>query len=130
MTILHTVPDTDAVVMAAIRHTLQREVFQPSDERLLAVVHVSKLLKKKKTSFLCVATSIEKPISVTIYQVKKTDKNVFKKKRSWNLSELKAVDGKNLSKETHEFDLHFDKVYKWFTVNLQERQNFLIVLCK
>nr|CAD7453058.1 unnamed protein product [Timema tahoe] len=57
--------------MAAIRHTLQREVFQPSDERLLAVVH-----------------------------------------------------------ETHEFDLHFDKVYKWFTVNLQERQNFLIVLCK
>nr|CAD7576460.1 unnamed protein product [Timema californicum] len=86
--------------MAAIRHTLQREVFQPSDERLLAVVHVSKLLKKKKTSFLCVATSIEKPISVTIYQ------------------------------ETHEFDLHFDKVYKWFTVNLQERQNFLIVLCK
>ncbi|XP_063242626.1 exocyst complex component 1 [Bacillus rossius redtenbacheri] len=116
--------------MTAIRHTLQREVFQPSDESLLAVVHVSKLLKKKKLSFLCIASSTEKPISIIIYQVKKTDKNVYKKKRSWNLSELKAVNGKNVSKDTHEFDLHLDKIYKWFAINLQERQNFLIVLCK
>jgi hypothetical protein len=32
--------------------------------------------------------------------------------------------------DTHEFDLHFDKVFKWFAINLQERQNFLIVLWK
>jgi hypothetical protein len=55
--------------MAAIRHTLQRDVFQPNDEHLLAVVHVSKLLKKKKSSFLCIAIKTEKPICVTIYQV-------------------------------------------------------------
>ena len=55
--------------MAAIRHTLQRDVFQPNDERLLAVVHVSKLLKKKKTSFLCIVITTEKPICVTIHQV-------------------------------------------------------------
>jgi hypothetical protein len=55
--------------MAAIRHTLQRDVFQPNDEYLLAVVNVSKLLKKKKTSFLCIAITTEKPICVTIYQV-------------------------------------------------------------
>jgi len=30
-------------------------------------------------------------------QIKKTDKNVFKKKRSWMLSELQSVDGKNTS---------------------------------
>lgn len=30
-------------------------------------------------------------------QVKKTDKNVFKKKRSWMLSELQSADGKNTS---------------------------------
>lgn len=116
--------------MAAIRHTLQRDVFQPNDEHLLAVVHVSKLLKKKKTSFLCIAITTEKPICVTIYQVKKTDKNVFKKKRSWMLNELKSVDGKNISGDTHEFDLQFDKVFKWFAINLQERQNFLVVLWK
>lgn len=55
--------------MAAIRHTLQREVFQPNDERLLAVMHVSKVLKKKKISYLCLAVTMETPICVTIYQV-------------------------------------------------------------
>jgi hypothetical protein len=30
-------------------------------------------------------------------QVKKTDKNVFKKKSSWMLSELQSVDGKSTS---------------------------------
>lgn len=55
--------------MAAIRHTLQREVFQSCDERLLAFVQVTKALKKKKTSFLCIAVSKESPIIVKIYQV-------------------------------------------------------------
>lgn len=32
--------------------------------------------------------------------------------------------------DTHEFDLQFDKVFKWFAINLQERQNFLVVLWK
>ena len=41
--------------MAAIRHNLQREVFKPSEERLYAVVNVTKAGKKKKASFLCAA---------------------------------------------------------------------------
>lgn len=32
--------------------------------------------------------------------------------------------------DTNEFDLQFDKVFKWFAINLQERQNFLVVLWK
>lgn len=63
-------------------------------------------------------------------QVKKNDKNVYKNKRKWLLSDLKLVDGKNIDLETHEFDLHFDKVYKWFASNLQERQNFIMQLWK
>ncbi len=43
--------------MTAIRATLQREVFSPDDERLIAVVSVvksnSKKKKKGKTTFLC-----------------------------------------------------------------------------
>ena len=46
------------------------------------------------------------------------------------MSDLKVVDGKNNDLETHEFDLHFDKVYKWFAINLQERQNFIMQLWK
>lgn len=55
--------------MAAIRHALQHEIFQPIDEKLLAFVHVSKALKKKKTSFLCISATKETPVVINIYQV-------------------------------------------------------------
>lgn len=41
--------------MAAIKHNLQRDLFKPNEERLYAVVSVTKVGKKKKASFLCVA---------------------------------------------------------------------------
>ena len=49
------VPNCGAVNMAAIKHNLQRDLFKPSEERLYAVVSVTKAGKKKKASFLCVA---------------------------------------------------------------------------
>ena len=57
--------------MATIRHTLQREVLNPAEERLLAVCHVNKVYKKKKSSFLCLVVSCVTPISVTIHQASK-----------------------------------------------------------
>lgn len=36
----------------------------------------------------------EKPFQVHIYKVQKSDKEVFKKKQTWPLSDLKVVDGK------------------------------------
>uniref|UniRef100_A0A0K8SIQ1 Exocyst complex component Sec3 PIP2-binding N-terminal domain-containing protein n=2 Tax=Lygus hesperus TaxID=30085 RepID=A0A0K8SIQ1_LYGHE len=116
--------------MAAIRHSLQHEVFQPCDERLLAFVHVTKALKKKKSSFLCIAITKETPYTVNIIQVKKTEKNVYKKKRSWPLSTLKLVDGKHVSTDSTDFDLVFDKIYKWSATGAQERQNFIRALWK
>lgn len=79
--------------MAAIRHSLQKEVFESSAERLLVVCEVSKLLKKKKTCYLCIVNNTDLPTSVSICQVKRIDKNAFKKKRTWLLSEIKSVDG-------------------------------------
>lgn len=116
--------------MATIRHVLQREVFKPNDESLLSFVNVSKLLKKKKTSFLCITSTNQKPTVINVHQVKKTDKNVFKKKNSWALSELISVDGKSSSEETHEFDVQFEKTYRWYAISLQERKNFLLMLWK
>lgn len=116
--------------MAAIRHTLQREVFQSCDERLLAFVHVTKALKKKKTSFLCICVPKESPIVVKIYEVKKAERNTFKKKCSWPLNMLQLVDGKSPTPECTEFDLQFEKVYKWSATNTQERQSFIVVLWK
>jgi hypothetical protein len=41
--------------MAALRSSLQKEVFDPSDEKLFAFTNVSRAGKKRKPSFLCVA---------------------------------------------------------------------------
>lgn len=113
--------------MTTLRHTLQQEVFQPNEERLLSMCHVEKYLKKKKSSFLCVVTTTNPPLNISIVQVKQSDKT-FKRKRTWALAELKVVDGKNESHETHEFDLQLDKIYRWVAANLQERQSIIITL--
>ncbi|XP_032671124.1 exocyst complex component 1 [Odontomachus brunneus] len=109
--------------MAAIRHTLQREVFTPSDEKLLSVCYVSKAYKKKKMSFLCLATTTDTPGSLILYQVKKNDKNVYKKKQSWPLSDIQVVDG--VKSDSMDIELHIDKVYKWSSTTVQERRTFI-----
>lgn len=80
--------------MTALRHTVQRElqkeVFSPSDEKLLCVCHVSKAYKKKK-SFLCLTTALDNPGVPVLYQVKRNDKNVFKKKQSWPLADVQVL---------------------------------------
>ena len=56
--------------MTAIKHTLQRDVFLPNDERLIGLVHVTQAGKKKKsskTSFLCVACKFDLYICVTFF---------------------------------------------------------------
>lgn len=116
--------------MAGIKYLLQRELFDETNERILSVCNVQKLYKKKKNSYLCVAA--EARSCPTLVQVKQYDKGVYRKKRIWQLSEIKTVDGKNDSttEPIHEFDIVCEKQYKWFAANLHERQNFLTVLHK
>ncbi|KAK7070457.1 Exocyst complex component 1 [Halocaridina rubra] len=116
--------------MATIRHSLQRDVFEPSEERLIGVLYVTKPGKKKKTSFLCATINKEKPVYATIHQVKKTDKDVYKKKFSWPLRELQVVDGSDENKDTAELDLTFDRVYKWVANSTPDKHTFIQVLWK
>ncbi|XP_015592051.1 exocyst complex component 1 [Cephus cinctus] len=109
--------------MAAIRHTLQREIFMPNDEKLLSVCYVSKAYKKKKTSFLCLTTTTDTPGVLLLYQVKKNDKNVFKKKQSWPLTDIQTVD--SVTPDSLDLELHIDKVYKWSATTAQERRTFI-----
>lgn len=110
--------------MAATRHTLQREIFNVSDEKILSICRVSKAYKKKKTSFLCLISTVHTPETFILYQVKQSsDKSVFKKKQSWLFSDIHTVDG--ISNDSMDLELHIDKIYKWSTTNLQERRNFI-----
>jgi exocyst complex component 1 len=87
---------------------------------------------QKKPSYFCIITTTKPKIVVTICLVKQQDKGGgYKKKHTWQLSEVKNVDGRSEAKDTHEFDLTLDsKQYRWFAANLHERQNFLTVLWK
>lgn len=119
--------------MTAIKHTLQREVFLPIEERLISVVHVTKEGKKKKSCFLCVAVTTEKPVEVSLYQVKRTEREKndgFKKKVCWPMRQLKVVDGRYCNKDVAEFDLHFDKMYRWVASSITEKNAFILSLWK
>ncbi|KAF3835117.1 hypothetical protein F7725_027675 [Dissostichus mawsoni] len=103
-----------ASTMTAIKHALQRDIFTPNDERLLGIVNVCKAGKKKKNCFLCATVTTERPVQVKVVKVKKSDKGDFyKRQQTWELRDLTEVDAKDASKENPEFDLHFEKVYRW-----------------
>ncbi|KAH8300433.1 hypothetical protein KR018_005356 [Drosophila ironensis] len=115
--------------LANIKHTLQKELFLATGERVLSVVTVLKK-KDKKPCYLCVVSTPPPVPVVTLCLVKQSEQRdgEYKRKRSWQLDEIRWVDGRNEQFETHEFDLQLEKVYKWYALNPHERQNFLAVL--
>ncbi|XP_072294350.1 exocyst complex component 1 isoform X6 [Eucyclogobius newberryi] len=117
--------------MTAIKHALQRDIFTPNDERLLGIVNVCKAGKKKKNCFLCATVTTERPVQVKVVKVKKSDKGDFyKRQHTWELRDLTEVDAKDASKENPEFDLHFEKVYKWVASSTAEKNSFISCIWK
>ncbi|XP_051865964.1 exocyst complex component 1 isoform X3 [Pristis pectinata] len=117
--------------MTAIKHALQRDIFTPNDERLLSIVNVCKAGKKKKNCFLCATVTTERPVQVNVVKVKKSDKGDFyKRQTAWALRDLAVVDAKDASKENPEFDLHFEKVYKWLASSTAEKNAFISCIWK
>ncbi|CAL1546243.1 unnamed protein product [Lymnaea stagnalis] len=114
------------------RQQLQQTLFAPNDERLITLISVSKMPRKtnlkKRSSLLCaVLNTMENPVKVYIYHVKKSDRaEGFKKKMAWLLRDLKTLDGKSVEKVTSDFDLHFfDKTYKWSASTVEEKETFV-----
>ncbi|KAI1888699.1 hypothetical protein AGOR_G00171420 [Albula goreensis] len=117
--------------MTAIKHALQRDIFTPSDERLLSIVNVCKAGKKKKNCFLCATVTTERPVQVKVVKVKKSDKGDFYKRQlAWELRDLTEVDAKDANKENPEFDLHFEKVYRWVASSAAEKNSFISCIWK
>ncbi|XP_064791740.1 exocyst complex component 1-like isoform X6 [Oncorhynchus masou masou] len=117
--------------MTAIKHALQRDIFTPNDERLLSIVNVCKAGKKKKNCFLCATVTTERPVQVRVVKVKKSDKGDFyKRQTAWELRDLAEVDAKDASKENPEFDLHFEKVYRWVASSTAEKNSFISCIWK
>lgn len=71
------------------------------DAALDKFIEMSEMLKSfSAIEYWCIhfSVTIDKPETVSIYQVKKTDKDTFKKKASWRFRDLKTIDGKDATK--------------------------------
>ncbi|XP_031637520.1 exocyst complex component 1 [Contarinia nasturtii] len=113
--------------MAGIKYLLQKEVFDATNERILSVCNVQKWHKKKRNSYLCIVAEAH---SIPILVQVKQNAGIYRKKRTWQMSDIKTIDGRNDSttEPIHEFDIVCEKSFKWFAANLHERQNFITVL--
>ncbi|XP_065898319.1 exocyst complex component 1-like isoform X2 [Dysidea avara] len=73
---------------------------------------------------------------VSIHRVKlsetktKGQQEGYRKNKTWRLKELKVVDGKDEHQEVADFDLHFDKTYKWTAASVGEKNSFVSTLWK
>ncbi|XP_064184346.1 exocyst complex component 1-like isoform X1 [Anguilla rostrata] len=117
------------MAVISLRSDLQRDIFTPQKERLLAVSSVWKASKKKKEAILCAAVSLNSWGTVSLATVKGLRGN-YKLSSRWSATELSLVDGKDAVKETAEFHLHLDKVYQWETSSPLEKRAFVACLWK
>ena len=134
-----------------IQLRLQKELFTPSNEQLLSMVHCNKSAgdkdrTKTKDIYLCVVNetgrfSRHNQLDISIVEVKGSEKrgDLPKRKRNWTLHELRHIDGKHReggstnSKDDYlfpgEFDLGFgDKVFSYKAFNYEEKKRFLTTL--
>lgn len=112
--------------MSGIKYILQKDLFDEEDTKILCVLSVCKLnAKKSRPTEILVLNSENSTGFTSITQVKVQDKGVYKKKRSWQLDELKLVDG---HQNDHEFDLVFDRKCEWAAITLNEKKTFLSML--
>ena len=92
--------------MAGIQLRLQKELFAPNDEQLMAMAHCFKLSKdakeksvgsKRKEIYLCVlnegSPQHQPQFNISICEVKGSEKrnDLPKRKRNWALRELKSI---------------------------------------
>ncbi|POI36028.1 hypothetical protein CIB84_000215, partial [Bambusicola thoracicus] len=116
--------------MASLWSSLEKEVFNPQNKRLLEAIRVWKTGKKKKMSILCVLVDAFRPMQPFLVKVKVDRGEQYKVAYRWPLAELKLVDGKTLDQVNLDFDLQFDKIYKWTASSFDEKKTFIRCLWK
>ena len=132
--------------MSGLQLRLQRELFTPHNEQLLALVHCLRVAanekeknKPTKDIFLCLVNETDRfslagQLNINIVEAKSSEKrgDLPKRKRSWTLHELKAIDAKHKEGAElfpGEFDLCFgEKTFSYKAVNYEEKKRFLTTL--
>jgi len=116
--------------MAALRLRLQKEMFDVTEEQLLALAHVTNAQeqekRKKRELSLCVVRTRDVPVYVKLVLVKRTEKDLYKRKAEWQLRDLRVVDG--LAADSAELRLELEERMTWLAASLEEKEAFLKVV--
>ncbi|XP_034714200.1 syntaxin-binding protein 6 isoform X1 [Etheostoma cragini] len=123
------------------KSAINKEVFIPHDEKMLAAVQVKRRTKKKipflatggqgdYMTFICVSVTNKKPSHVSITKVKQFQgSSAFMKRSQWTLDQLRQVNGIDLNKDCPEFDLMFENAFdQWVASSAGEKCTFIQIL--
>ncbi|XP_057714624.1 syntaxin-binding protein 6 [Corythoichthys intestinalis] len=120
---------------------INKEVFVPHDEKMLAAVQVKRKTKKKipflatggqgdYLTFICLSVTNKKPAHVAITKVKQFQgSSAFVKRSQWTIEQLRQVNGIDSIKDSPEFDLTFDNAFdQWVAGSAGEKCTFIQIL--
>ena len=118
--------------MYATKLKLQKELFDPIREKLIFVINVNKIGRRRKVEQVCLTLTKSSPQGIYIHQVTQSEKDILKSKRNWPINQLRLVDGKERlnSVNTLEFELHFERAFKWSATQPGDKSSFLSALYK
>ncbi|XP_052010204.1 syntaxin-binding protein 6-like [Xyrauchen texanus] len=122
------------------KSALNKEVFIPNDERMLAAVLVKRRTKKKipflatggqgdYTTFICLSVTNKKPTKVFITKVKQFQGSTsFVRRSQWTIDQLQQVNGIDI-RDCAEFDLTFENgCDQWTAGSAVEKCTFVQIL--
>ncbi|KAM9709088.1 syntaxin-binding protein 6 isoform 1-T4 [Menidia menidia] len=123
------------------KSAINKEIFTPHDEKMLAAVQVKRRTKKKipflatggqgdYMTFICISVTNRKPSSVSITKVKQFQgSSAFVKRSQWTVDQLRQVNGIDPNKDCPEFDLTFDNALdQWVASSAGEKCIFIQIL--
>ncbi|KAF7704580.1 syntaxin-binding protein 6 [Silurus meridionalis] len=123
------------------RSAINKEIFIPHNERMLAAVQVKRRTKKKipflatggqgdYMTFICLSVTNKKPTEISITKVKQFEgSSMFVKRSQWSLDQLRQVNGIDPNRDCPEFDLTFENAFdQWVAGSAGDKCVFVQVL--
>ncbi|XP_062906699.1 syntaxin-binding protein 6 [Mobula hypostoma] len=123
------------------KSAINKEIFAPHDERMLAAVQVKRRTKKKipflatggqgeYLTYICLSVTNKKPTLVSITKVKHFEgSSSFVRRSQWTLEQLRQVNGIDPNKDCPEFDLVFENAFdQWVASTASEKCTFFQIL--
>ncbi|XP_055496657.1 syntaxin-binding protein 6 [Leucoraja erinacea] len=125
----------------SVKPAINKEIFAPHNERMLAAVQVKRRTKKKipflatggqgeYLTYICLSVTNKKPALVSITKVKQFEGTTsFVRRSQWMLEQLRQVNGIDPNRDCAEFDLVFENAFdQWVASTASEKCTFFQIL--